>query len=601
DGIDNNGNGKIDMADSNCLSPYDDFEGTAPQHNEDEAMLFPTTVSVINDATGNHAIVKNGQTTLADLRVFFGSSSSLQNTVTYIPTAGGVDVNILIKNPTSSPVPHPDFTLYGLKHRMSGQANLIGSSSNSFVIDNPSTYYSGGYVWAGIYTYTDMYSPLYIIDDGNFSSGVSLGFPYLEYGYDPELALYIDRIGASNTVDPNGNWSVRFLNFPQTDSLRNYGGTAASDSRGNVPASTTRNYTISVRFSNPRNAIFTALPYKRYFENLYGPRTGTVSNRDRRPVRADVLADSIGHTNPADFNSPIDPAVLRDNPRRYVTGYKYSDIGRVDKYGWKNLTDYWLSESILKGYKRYMLWAAGGLYENENFNYPPHMMSFWLPNVSNSAGNFSRFAPAGISLGFWWGRTLQVPVPDQWEPPNLEYLNFSRRAHQQFVKRELSLALNRSVRELGLDAFKAAPIQRYLYLKTIKMLAPSVRPTQEVYTSDLFNGDADVWNGEAYNAADLPKSPAILSAYLNPSSAIWYRVHDSSLNASGVQRRVGDAQKLMEMGYTPVFGNDVPDVRSLVTPSLPKIFACYDGIDNDGDGKADLYDSGCDNITDTTE
>ncbi|MBX4212509.1 hypothetical protein KW787_03600, partial [Candidatus Pacearchaeota archaeon] len=46
DGIDNNGNGKIDMADSNCLSPYDDFEGTAPQHNEDEAMLFPTTVSV---------------------------------------------------------------------------------------------------------------------------------------------------------------------------------------------------------------------------------------------------------------------------------------------------------------------------------------------------------------------------------------------------------------------------------------------------------------------------------------------------------------------------------------------------------------------------
>ncbi|MBX4196192.1 hypothetical protein KW805_01230 [Candidatus Pacearchaeota archaeon] len=606
DGIDNNGNGLVDMLDPNCLSPYDDFEGTvSPQkYAADEDMLLPVSFPTACDGEVAHCVVKNGATTLADLQILMGTTTGLEVTKKFITRPGGVDINIVLKNPTGSPINHPDFTLYGIKHKTSGPANFIGGAGAGylpFVIDNPSTYYGGNFVWVGVYTVADVYSPISIVDDGTFASGVALEFPYLEYGYDPTFGVYIDSVGTPTGIDPNGYWSVRFMNFVQTANLTHYGGTInRTDIRGNISAGAIRNYTISVRFSSPRNAIFTALPYKRYFESLYGPRTGTVSDRDRRPVRADIMADSIYHIN-NDFSLPIDQALLRDNPRRYISSFRSPEIGRVDKYGWGPLVDYWIAESQSKGYKRYMVWAAGGLYENEDFNYPPHMQSFWLPNVSNSAANLSRMGQSGISLGFWWGRTLQVPFPDQWEPPTLQYLDFSRRAHQQFVKRELSLALSRGTTELGLDAFKAVPIQRYLYLKTIKMLAPSIRSTQEVYTSDIFNGDADVWMGpELYTEADMPKSPAILASYLNPSASLWYRIHDDRL-VGGVQARVDQGRRLMEMGYTPVFVNNVPDIRSITQPNLPAILQCYDGKDNDGDGKIDLYDSGCDNMTDRSE
>jgi hypothetical protein len=200
-----------------------------------------------------------------------------------------------------------------------------------------------------------------------------------------------------------------------------------------------------------------------------------------------------------------------------------------------------------------------------------------------------RFAANGISLGYWWGHSASIPVPNQWNPDNLETATFmSNPQHAALLSNEVSLAVERHADEIGLDAFGGPVYERYHWIDRMKQIAPNANFISEQAGPDLIHSKIANFYNDWPDAQTL-SGPAVLNRYLNPGSENWaWRQHPSGYLFEY-------AQRVTRWGYTFVGWIDVTGL-DYHKPT------CMDGLDNDHNGYADWpYDARCVNPDDDSE
>jgi len=526
------------------------------------------------DADVNVFLGSNGETFTVDYQgmrlrqnysdeaFYSDSSGALEISYDIIEQRGGVDVVYWVYNPTQSTQRVPEFRIDGILISRNINDNvqyLKTKSSAGFQNIDPVNL-----TYIDRYYPTNYYSPVIVLRDKDYTAGSSLQYPYLDYKQSVRSSLTL----ISNQNSPRYNtWSHRYRDFT----------TEPDGANALLQPSDNLTYTLSLRFSEPRNWIFTLYPYKQYFNSLYGASSGSISDRDRRPVLGKQLGDS-GGTN-----------CNAGNQRCYRN---FFNVGRVDNLGWGPFTDWFISTALTNNYERVLIWTPGGVFnESRGLNYPPQFMSDWLPYVAGTDGNFTKYAQNGIELGFWWGRSNEIPVPVQWNPSNLENADYENPAHITFLTNELEIAEQRGARMIGLDAFTQMPVyQRVLWIDDMKRNAPNMVFTHESTGPDIMHrklanhADPATWGD--INAPDL------LAWYLNPDSEIY-------VLGRGAYNNLAFMQEMSKWGFTP----NPKDIYDLDANQIyVDLIECFDGIDNDNDGYTDIYDlDSCVDETGTSE
>jgi len=179
------------------------------------------------------------------------------------------------------------------------------------------------------------------------------------------------------------------------------------------------------------------------------------------------------------------------------------------------------------------------------------------------------------------------------------------------------------VDSISLDAFvRMQERDRVLWLDIMKRYAPDIKFALEQQVDFMHTQAPIIIQPENYAFDDIDYSksvltqPAIFAHYLNPNAEIQVL-----LEYSAYMKNQSYIKKLVKWGYTPIivfpssekFDHDEKNVTKRIVDNVDvllsvkgldnsKIAACFDGIDNDNDGKVDWpYDSGCLSATDESE
>jgi hypothetical protein len=569
-------------------------------YKDDRAYLLDVNVNISPGSTGPTVRV----TRASDGKVlreiyqdekFYDGGGNLIIQYTITPQCGGFDVvytlsnpmplinSLPLPNPSDAPQPQPELRVEGFHMATSGDVYMLRTKDYGNVqklkLTNdqgiPNTDFEIG-------SYPGMvYSPVIVAHDSVFAAGSALHYPQLSPGYRNTVISRLERV---ITGPQTGTWKHRYHGFTEDVGICER---AQTPTNTTIPPGEQRVYTISVRFSEPRYWLLTLFPYKQYFDSLYSA-SADIRPKDLRPVKGILAALREANT-----PGPGNPNPWETNPRSYLPfigpdGKEH----RVDTGGWGPFADYSIWTMKTYGYERIMIWAPSGLFGPDmpalDFNYPPQFMSDWLPIPFKTQGELSHFADNKLSLGMWWGRSTQIPEPPQWNPWNLHDAEYTNLQHKALLTHELKLAHERGTKEIGLDAFVCMPThERYLWVDDMKNLAPGAFFIHEGAGPDSTHskmGNYYVppdWNGQQVEAPD------VLSAYLNPGSEIWIVLN----MCDGLPWcSFAGMQNLVRWGFTPVSHWPLIDVKGLDYT----LVACFDGLDNDGDGLTDWpYDPDC--------
>jgi hypothetical protein len=274
----------------------------------------------------------------------------------------------------------------------------------------------------------------------------------------------------------------------------------------------------------------------------------------------------------------------------------------INTDGWGPFVRSTIQSMQAGGYERVQLWLPSGSYHNPDGcpNFPPQFMDF-LPGLAETDSALDLFASAGIELGFWWGRSTEIPMDLDaagWNPMSCEDADYFNLLHRIFLNGQLQQARARGARVIGLDAFVNMPAwDRLLWVEDMQAQAPEVALFVHEWSGpDFLHAKIGNYYDPALWGRVTQPGPDLLSRYLgNGSSEIWvpFRSEDHQYTQQELQEAV-------RWGFTPaVFGGfgafDVPALDYTLT-------ACFDGLDNDGDGRVDFpYDSGCESAADDSE
>jgi len=472
------------------------------------------------------------------------SGGNVQINYSIIEKTGGVDIVYTLFNPTLAAQKLPEFRVEGLRHLTTGTLNRLSPVSGNLV----TMYENNSLVEQFNNQYPGNYSPVMLMHDQNFASGVALMYPYLNFKHDVDMQLR--RMTGSGPQ--NGTWRYRYWNMKDSN-----------EEEATIAPLEYRQYTISTRFSKPRHWVLTLRPYKEYFISLYKGFGGTFADRDKRVICGQHLTNSGSPQN-------------EENPR----GYNYNL--HIHDQGWQPYINDLISVLKERGYERTMFWTAAGRYRTPH-NFPMQFMNF-LPELERGSFHFDRLAGDGISLGFWWGRAGEVPDPidnNGWDPENRKTADLSNIEHLRFLATQLIKAKKRGAEEIGLDYITAmAPYQRYVWVDIMERLAPGVNFAHESTGPDFMHSKiSNYLNLGLIRPTYKVEGPDVLSWYLNNGgSQIWVNTVDPG------SQMVGDFetfQKLISWGFTPISmsnrcsgdepqGVDVTNINYNLTP-------CFDG------------------------
>ncbi|NPA81869.1 MAG: hypothetical protein GXO31_04615 [Epsilonproteobacteria bacterium] len=315
---------------------------------------------------------------------------------------------------------------------------------------------------------------------------------------------------------------------------------------------------ISVREANKKDWLSALKPYKEYFNSTF---TKNPPKKDLQTILGIDLsyigaAGEIGNERGYNSHTRLDLYGLNGkNPKYHKTFLK-------------GLIDYCLKNKI----KRVMLWAISGEYFKNckrkhcfDTNYPPQFMSNLPPKIKKSIDLLKTLNKYGISYGFWWGRSGEVPIknakilqPNQWNPQKVIPLNPLEKNHLKFALREIDLAVKRGAKEIGLDAYaRISPSFQIKWLKFLKERYPNVKFWVEGVMSDYLHTQASLFlqpkNGFFNPSLSPVTSPPLLASYLNPDSEIiLYLKYEPDKKY---------IQKTLQLGFSP-----------LITPYESNIF-----------------------------
>lgn len=540
--------------------------------SDDRSYLYnvSTTVSTKADGTQTFTVMLNGtliRTNTREDRFFYDhSNEALSIHYTIVPVCGGVDIVYTVTNPSNEAYQLPDFTFGGIQQHKSHaryleprQWGTLKDVTTTALYDSP---------WPDVFAY----SPVMVTVNDEFAQGTSIQYPFRDYGVN---------------VLPYMEWSDQ-------DVLERY--VFAYDSfyhgsqKGSIRAHDEQTYTVSLRFAPARYWLLTLEPYKRYFTAEYGSLQSS-SAKDMHPVAA------VTEAYREYYNAT--------NPRGYVDWYTPGT--RLDHDGWGAEVTRLLNVLGTQHYQRLMLWHTAGVYDPNACaqcnDFPAQFMD-WLPKLVETQGELHRLAQAGISLGFWWGRSGQVPVPVAWPPDHFVSANYSNATQHAYQTNQLALARQRGVRVLGLDSFTYMyPVDRSLWLDEMRQIDSSLHFVHESGGADIFHTRAANFYTDPYVAGKgwtTIAGPHVLSWYLNPKSEVWVLAAISNadrenIGTSGMYSR---AKQLVRWGYTFIDNGPYLDASNLDVG----VSECLDHTDNDHDGLADWpYDTDCSDEFDESE
>lgn len=400
--------------------------------------------------------------------------------------------------------------------------------------------YSG---WAYEYP-TYLYSPLFVLRNSQYSMGISIHYPILEYAHHVKLNLaklggvYLNGeggagYGARFSLSTTGPEYWQQVQYPAS-----------------IPAGATRVYVISVRVAkNAADWLYTLVPYRNYFRSMYG---GVTYQREVTPIWG-VLAS--------------DPSMCNaSNPLGWLPEW------RQDLNGWDDMA------SVLKGpqtngWHGIMIWLPGGCYwKNSQLNFPVTPASTWLntPTLStifDPANGMPSVTAVGKDLGFWWGRSCQTAPT--WDPPAIEDFDPDNPAHYNRQLRELDLMAAAGATTIGLDTFDPANMpffKQYRWLLTMRMRYPHIKFITEPTNCDVMNTLAGNFIS-AWEFNKIPttieecytvRNPNYLADFLVPGHEFWagmrYLEMMKYLGVTPTQQMViADMQRYASYGYRPCF------------------------------------------------
>ncbi|HFQ95758.1 MAG TPA: hypothetical protein ENK30_04215 [Anaerolineae bacterium] len=544
---------------------------------------------------------------------FFIDHSGGALTIAYTITAqtGGVDIQYDISNPSGAEQPLPDFLVDGLHYAAQNESDslfILNTSTHPYLHQrflNEDAFLDGGVFQGGGYfdingvstPYPRIYAPVIAAHDDDFAAGSALLFNYTVDALRPLMRVQL----------ADGRWSHAYI---------------LDENSKRLGPGESQQVTLALRFAAPHAWLFTLHPYKTYFDAQFGAERD-ITPRDTRPISG--LNLSYGSAARENYQNcldeggcadPIDEAtVIQHNLR----GYNY--YIRLDRDGLDGIepgdpqfvTTY-VQRLLDGGYQRTMLWAMGGQFwdcppdqvsGSECYTNIPHQFMSDLPtNVENTLDALDKFEQNGIDLGFWWGRAGQVPVPWQWNPDHMIPLDVNDPNHVDPTDHELDLAVARGAKAVGLDAYANIPVGSQLpWLAHLKARAPGVDFWTEGSTMDYLHIKASIFlqPENQWAAGDLSDDeiaqPDLLAQYLNPGAEVIAYIGSSNTRDY--------IQNLVKWGYTPliVAQPDIYNIPLLDVNHLDfDLVACFDGVDNDGDGLTDFpYDPGCTSAAGETE
>ena len=436
----------------------------------------------------------------------------------FTPTSDGFDITITITNNDSFTKPIGHMHLSGLHFDVATDADTAvvrdmqrgGKERDVTGTDSDHSWQYPGRI----------YLPGHVIQVNGYTLGVTVQYPILEYEHTITFGTFYK--GNDDT------WRIPMI----PNKYYNYSGPGLSDynADADLAPSESRTYTVSVRihkesecYDTVNDWVRTLRPYRRYFKALYGD---VRYSRNATPTLGQTVATG------------------GDDDNYYSYAYHETRAPNVHGWGGSEGDDGWvpfLEGEALKGWKRHMLWSAGGRYNDEATTAPnlaPHFTSEWDNMNEIGADNvyLADFADVeGNTLGLWWGRSTSIPTPLQWNPTSYTELDPDNTTHVNFAFDEMDGAVASDVNatEIGLDAFKEMPVwESYWWLQDLQAEYPGVRFITENQHCDILHTLAPTYEVMAIPYGNIEGSEPIdefnrypegliLHDFLNQGHEFW--------------------------------------------------------------------------------
>ncbi len=489
-----------------------------------EALVMQRTLKLWEDNTGGQSIAP---------------------TIEFVPQPTGYDMIYTFANTTAFPKKQGQIRV-GVFTQASEIKVLDGGRRDSAFRDERGDAYG---VYHRYYPH-NMYSPVWVIKDGRYATGVSVQYPMMDYRHDLRFAM---RRSAGGIASGEGGigWylEIRFSNAP-TDTVE-----SGLRYEAIIPPGETRKYVVNVRTTDdPADWMRTLVPYRDFFRKTYG---GVRYDRRTEPVVAHTLAVTSNASN--------------SNPY----GWNQAAQSSPDQFGWSKLIDDLASRT---GWSGYMIVKPTGVFKNnKDLNFPFQFTSRWLENENMRTALDSRTGFPSLvrrtkqDLGFWWGRSTQVMT--EWDNGKFEPLDPDNPEHVRLCMKEMGLAAQAGATIIGLDTFahKWTPVWKlYPWLQRLRFIYPQMQYVIEPISCDVMHTVGAMWlrgyaDGTApENEDDIEhiRGPHLLADFLLPGHETWaayrYFGHTTYFGTEITPERVReDMRRHADFGMVPMFFVDM--------------------------------------------
>lgn len=421
-----------------------------------------------------------------------------------IPTTNGFDIEYEFTNNTGQPALIGNFDVPGINMPTTINTRHFNLDMRELTLTRGAPPQQS---WASqeLRYPRERYAPVIFFADDEYSIGISIQYPILEYRHAMNLRYRsISHFGGDDIF-----WSARM------HASMDYSQHLNSTEEGSIQPGETRNYSVSVRIirngpdDHPNRWLQTFLPYREYFQSMYG---GVKYNRDPRPIQHLLMAARELHSDPV------------NNPRSYT----YGNSRAPDRYGfgpWAQV----IRERMDAGMERFnLLNISGAMWEHTNLNSPflvstPFFNEPAMAIARDSVNELQSLQADGAELNFWWGRSAQYM--DGWDTGEWDWLDPQNPEHRQAAINEIQATWDMGGRSMGLDAFEYLPEwESYPYLLSILDQFPDMKFVIEPMSSDVLHTVAPGFvflNRPAGQEHLAFESPNAFADFLVPGHETW--------------------------------------------------------------------------------
>lgn len=440
--------------------------GTPAPSGRFVATMNSAGLITITDNVLGHAVISPNNLPIA-------YESNLRVTREFRPADGGADIVVTLINDTPDNQPLGKIGIGGIRFGNRIETGDFRHDTHFVAFDSR----GGRFTTGGHHYPEDLYSPIGVLRDDQYTVGMSLNYPILEYEHGVRVNFHVP---GGQFIQSGQCWNGEFQLL------------------GEMHPGETRQYTLSLRVvENDRHWLNTLIPYRDYFQEMYGP---VRYERDPRPVIGSFIAgvNSLSSSN--------------------IYGYD-GNSRRPDLSGWGPWTNY-LATAPDRGYNRVMLWCPSGVFrEHADMNFPFQFMTAMshVPLVESTASLLKeRVSDQGIDLGFWWGRSSQVMKT--WDTDQTESFDPDNPDHVARGFAELDLAVERGADTIGLDAFVYTPgWDGFRWIEMMKDRYPHLRFVVEPSGPDFQHVIAATWVEGLHHI----ETPPVLADFLLPGHETW--------------------------------------------------------------------------------